>query len=417
MGLTTDIDLYAAECAVLVALVGFVGLRALTRRLTSPRPTLAIAWVLVAAFAVRVVATLVVSSVDSLDAARGPDDAGFLDQADVLGHESLFSRAWSSQLTGGLQLILSALPFRVLDAPGDLSIRVVHVSIAVAAIAIVAAAVHDLVGPRAAIASAWVLTLEPSHVFFSGLVHKEATMFAAEALVLLGTVRMWQRRDLAAGTLIVAGCAVAAGIRPHVAGALAAAAFVVTALAAWREPRGSGHRSRPLLAVVAAVGVIGLVTVAIGAREQLSSFERVQESTVRLTGNLNLEPIDTSSPTSLALALPIRVVDLLTRPYPWQIANVSQGLGALGTLVAWLLIAVVLALSPWRRGRALWALLPLVLLTVAIACAYALGLSNAGTGFRHRTHFVMFVAVLAAILLATVTGARRTSERDSPAIS
>ena len=61
--------------------------------------------------------------------------------------------------------------------------------------------------------------------------------------------------------------------------------------------------------------------------------------------------MDFSTREAIIVNLPKRIVDVPTRPYPWQLGNTSQQLGLLGTIFAftcfWLL-----ALELWRaRGH------------------------------------------------------------------
>jgi hypothetical protein len=90
----------------------------------------------------------------------------------------------------------------------------------------------------------------------------------------------------------------------------------------------------------------------------------------------------------------------VVRPYPWQAANLSQGLGVIGALVCWGLI-VILALCvalDWRGAFRRAG--PIPYLIFAVLLCYSLSTANAGTGFRYRIHLVVFLAAAAATVLA-----------------
>jgi hypothetical protein len=95
--------------------------------------------------------------------------------------------------------------------------------------------------------------------------------------------------------------------------------------------------------------------------------------------------------------LPVRVRDVLLRPYVWQVGNVSQQLGVLGSLVT-LAVLLLLITSIAREPKAAFARAgPLLYIAAALLVAYSLSSGNAGTAFRYRTHVVTFaIAALAA---------------------
>jgi hypothetical protein len=117
--------------------------------------------------------------------------------------------------------------------------------------------------------------------------------------------------------------------------------------------------------------------------------------------------VDFSTPSAIVQNVPGRIRDLVLRPYPWQLQNMSQQLGALGTLVAYLVLVLLIryAVVNGRRGIALIA--PVLYPAGFLLLAYALSVGNAGTGFRYRTHLVL-LGLAAAVVL-------REHARRSPA--
>jgi hypothetical protein len=199
--------LYEVFCALVAGLLVIAAVWALHRRLMRHRPDLAIGWALLVATGVRFVAALALDASPGLAELRGPDEGGFLGQAETAANDG--SGAILSQLWGDLHIALMTLQLKLLGPVGVPALRITTLLFAVVGIALLATAAHDLGGPRAGALVAWFLALEPANVFFSGLLHKEALMLAAEGLVVFGAVSFWQQRTPRSLLLMAGGCALA----------------------------------------------------------------------------------------------------------------------------------------------------------------------------------------------------------------
>jgi hypothetical protein len=116
------------------------------------------------------------------------------------------------------------------------------------------------------------------------------------------------------------------------------------------------------------------------------------------SNNLSLERVDFSTRSGLVTNLPRRVRDVVLRPYPWQVQNTSQQLGAIGTLVV-LAGLYLLVRYFWRnRGRSVALTAPILYPALFLLIAYALSVGNAGTGFRYRTHLVLLGFAVVVVL-------------------
>ena len=104
--------------------------------------------------------------------------------------------------------------------------------------------------------------------------------------------------------------------------------------------------------------------------------------------------------------LPQRILDLIFRPYPWQLHDTSQQLGAFGSVIALAVLALLLAYA-WRsRGQILSLTAPILYPLVFLLIAYSLSAGNAGTGFRYRTHLVVLAIAMLVVLREHVLQAR-----------
>jgi hypothetical protein len=262
----------------------------------------------------------------------------------------------------------------------------------------VSAAVYELAGSRPAVITAWVLAFEPANVFFSGILHKEPFMFVAEGLVAYGGARLWKRGDYRALVPMVIGCLLATATRPYVGWFLAAAAAVVALHAGLRRNSASG--SLALAAVVVALIVAFFPTVwNASSQKSLHSLQQSQDANAADTrANLSLERVDYSTREKVILNLPKRMLDIVTKPYPWQVANASQRLGVFGTTFMFVGL-ILLAAALVQNGRSIMRRAgPLIYPILFLLVAYSLSAGNAGTAFRYRTHVVALLVALLVVL-------------------
>jgi hypothetical protein len=395
-----DASLYAVFASALLGLLWSWCLVLLLRRLQVTRPGFAIGTALAIAFAARLAAASVLSLSRSLADLRGPDERNFVLDAVNVAHAPFLGGEWTNGIPGDLHVRLFALQLRFLHADTPFPLRMTQIALAVAAIALLAAAAHDLAGRTAALVVAWIAALEPANVFFSGVLHKEGLMMLSEGLVVLGAVRMWQRRDRQAGCLLAAGVGIGLLTRPYAGAFLLVAAGLVTLHSALRQLGKDKQRATGLLVVVAIAAALGLGLVVSESNRLLDHLQRSQTANAMDYSNLRLAPVDFSSPGAVILHAPRRVLDLWSRPYPWEIANWSQRLGVLGTLTAWLLLFLVVAGLVKGGREAVRRAPPLIYVVICVTVGYALTTGNAGTGFRYRTHVLLLTATLAAVLVS-----------------
>jgi hypothetical protein len=114
--------------------------------------------------------------------------------------------------------------------------------------------------------------------------------------------------------------------------------------------------------------------------------------------NLKLEQVDYSTRGAILRNLPKRVRDLVLEPYPWQLGDTSQRFGAVGTLLAYVILLLLFRYAWLCRGQVLARAGPILYPLFFLVVAYSLSVGNAGTGFRYRTHLVT-LAVAAMVVL------------------
>ncbi len=409
MGPTVDQSLH--DTLVTLATIGLLGgvVALLVGRLRRTRPGFAIGPAVFVAFSVRVIAGGLISLTPVAQTLRGGDEVTFLDHAAKIVRTPFGSGEWTHALLNELHVFTLAVQRSLLGSP-ELAMRVTQVGIATIGLVLLAAAVYELAGPRASVLAMWLLAFEPASIFFSSLLHKEANMMLAIGLVALGGAKIWKRGEPRALIPVVAGCLIAVATR-HYAGWFLIAAGAATVLHAGLRPENRGAmRSLALVALVILFGAIAAPTVLkASTNESLEkNLQGSQEANATDSSNLKLEQVDFSTRGAIVKNLPSRSLDVLLRPFPWQLGNISQGLGLLGTAAAYTALFLLIRSLFRNRGRIMARAGPLIYLAFFLLVAYSLSAGNAGTAFRYRVQIVSLFICLVVVLW-------RPAERRQPA--
>lgn len=389
----SDATLYTLGCVVLaVLLVGF-GLAFVVRRLAASRPGLALGAPVAAGVSLRLVSFAMVSAAGLGQSLRGGDEALFVTRASEVAQTGFLSGEWFPTRAHRLHELVFAFQIKVADFP-DAALRVTQVGLAMLGIVLIVAAIYDAAGARAGVLGAWLLALEPASVFFNSLLHRESLLLFAGGLVVFGGSKVWSKLDLSGVALLGLGCTIAVATRPYAGWFLITGALLLILHAALRQAT-TQLRSVPLVyAVVIVVAATTPAVLNVTSPESLEqNLQRSQNANTDPdrggnSNNLALEEVDFSSRSDLVTNLPQRIRDVTLRPYPWQLANSSQQLGAFGSLVALTVLFLLFRYGIRNRGRILAISAPLLYPTLFLLVAYALSVGNAGTGFRYRTHLV-----------------------------
>jgi hypothetical protein len=397
----TDHSLHSVLVTLLTLGLASGAIALLVSRLVRRRPGFAVARPVAMAVSVRVVAAGLVSLTPLARTLRGGDEITFLGKAENVAHTSFGSGLWTHALASELYVYVFALQRFFLDSP-ELALRVTQVGIAVAGLVLLAATVYELVGPRASVLAMWLLALEPASIFFSSLLHKEANMMLAIGLVAFGGAKIWKRGEPHHLVPIVAGCLIAVATRQYAGWFLIAAAAATVLHAGLRgENRNrAGLRSLGLVALVILFAAIAAPTVLNASTHQSleKNLQASQEANASSGANLKLEKVDFSTRGAIVVNLPRRIPDVLLRPYPWQLGDISQGIGLFGTVAAYLVFFFLIRAAVRRRGEIMTRAGPLIYLSFFLLIAYSLSAGNAGTAFRYRTQIVsVLICVFAAL--------------------
>lgn len=400
--------------ALITALLCGYALFILVRVMRRSRPGLRIGAAVAAAVGLRVLAAAAVSLTGFADFLRGGDENFFLGNAHDIAATGFGSSEWLHALTGSLHEFVFAVQIGAFDSP-DLVLRITQSTIAVAGIALFAVAAYELGGARAATITAWLLALEPSGVFFSSLLHKEPNMFLAAGLVAYGGAMIWKHSSPKWLLPMAAGCLVAVATRPYAGWFLIAASAAIVLHAGLRAGQAAPNRRFTLVAVVALLVAISAPTVLEASTDESlqANLQTSQDANANDNSNLGLEQVNFSTRTAIVTNLPRRVVDVLTRPYLWQVDNISQQLAVVGSLITLIVLALLVA-SIWRDPKGSVARAgPFLYVAVALLLAYSLSAGNAGTAFRYRTH-VIVPAIAALVVIRTRREEQEAADPQRP---
>jgi hypothetical protein len=279
------------------------------------------------------------------------------------------------------------------------AMRITQVGIAMLGVVLIIAAVYDLAGGRAARLTAWVLAFEPGSLFFNSGLLKEPNMELAAGLVVFGGTMIWRRFDVRGLLICALGGYIAVETRAYAGWFLVAATVLLLLHAALRSLDRPLRAMPAIYAVAAVVFVATPVLLQASSKKNLQQLQQSQDANASGVGfgsgansdNLKLEQVDFSSRGAILSNLPRRIRDLLLEPYPWQLGDTSQRVAAVGTLIAYALMLLLIRYAWLNRGEIFPRAGPLLYPLLFLAVAYALSVGNAGTGFRYRTHLVTLV--------------------------
>ncbi len=409
----------AVEYVIVTTLVVAFALMLLLRVISRSRPQLSIATPFAVGFTMRLLVIALLAAFGIGAKVRdAPDELTWMAFAHHLATLPFGAAEWIPfHQKSYLQVLVFASQLKVLGSPED-ALRVTQVGISLAGTILIAAAVYDLSGAKAARLTAWLLALEPASLLFNSLLVKEPLMELAAGLVVFGATRVWRRLDLTGIAIMGAGAAIGLGGRWYVGWLLVTCAVFVILHASMRGLAGGRLRSLPLIYAVAIGAVIA--TPAIMAATSHRSLEvNLQPLHNQLSSstagngqpggnNLALGQLNYTTRGAIVTSLPKGVENLLLQPYPWKVGNINQTIGAAGSLFALTVFFLLIRFAIVCRGEVMSRAGPLIYPFLFIMVAYALADGNAGQGYRYRTHLVT-LAVAAMVVLRV-----RAMERREP---
>jgi hypothetical protein len=370
-------------------------------------------------FGLRLIAVAVAAAVPAIGhKLTSTDETAFLATTKALAALPFSDSRWMSMTVHWTEVIPWALTYKVFGNCGPLPLRLEQIGLSLVAVIGVSSVSGRLGGCRAGIIAAWIAALEPSSIYFAGLLHQESLCMVGEALLLAALVGAWTAewrgltdsrfwRLTAAGLV---GLALIFGTRSYMT--FFAGVAVVLVLAGAVLCRRVGP-ARALTALTAAAVLVALAGVIAAPHVVPSSLANLQHQlNLNYSGaNLPLPHATVTSASGLLKTIVARSVDLALRPFPWQLGSAAQKVAVLGTLVWYVLVAVALILMI-RRGLD-QRLVPVAILAICETIGFSLTLVDTGEGFRHRINLIMMLAVALGVLVDRWLSARGQATRET----
>lgn len=394
------------ECVIVTTLAVAFALALLLRKLKRSRPELNIGRQFTVGFVLRLLVIAGVAATGVGQTLRGPDELHWLAEAHLLAGMSWSSPQWLPfDQKSFLHVIVFASQLKILGSPTG-ALRITQIGISLAGAILIVAAIHDLAGSKAARLGAWIICLEPAGLFFDSLLLKEPLTELGGGLLIFGASKVWRRLEARGILLMGLGAAIAMGARWYIGAMLMGCAVVIILHASLRQASGN-LRALPLI-----YGMVAVIAVSIPIVLKATSHKSLEENLQPLQsaestsgtntnasgGHLALEKVNFSTREAIAENLPVRIDDVLVHPYPWQLSDTSQRLGALGSLVALAIFALLIRFALACRGEIMARAGPVLYPLLFLLIGYALATGNAGQGFRYRTHLVT-LAIAAMVML------------------
>jgi len=418
--MTPNVEQPLEGVIVAILLVG-AALMLTLRWLSRVRPDFRVGAAVTVAYVVRLLAIAALNATGLGASLRGGDETTFLDYATHLAQQPLGHGDFPHGLYQ-LQTVVFAMEIK-LGFLNETAMRVVQVGIALLGVALMLGAVYDLGGPRAARLAAWLLAFEPASIFFGSELHRESLLELAAGMTVLGCTWVWQRLDIRGILLAALGCLIAIEIRSYAGWFMACGVTMIVLHASLRHMT-MKLRALPLLYGIIVVALIVAPTLyaATGGKnlkrlqssQQANAYGIGEGSGTANSDNLALEQVDFSSRGAVITSLPTKVRELLLEPYPWQLDDASQMFGAVGTLVVYAVILLLVRYMWLSRGHIFERAGPFLYILLTQMIAYSLTVGNAGTGFRYRSHLTMLAIAALAILRSRVREQRPSLQTGQP---
>ncbi len=258
----TDSWLFRAEVSLIVGAVVVLLLWWLMLALDPRGFTASYRWPICVGFILRLFAVGIAAAVPSIGhKLTGTDEAAFLATTRALSHLPLTSGRWPSMTVHWTEVIPWALTLKVFGDVGSLPLRLEQIGLSLAAVVVVSSTAGKIGGPRAGLIAAWIVAIEPSSVYFAGLLHQESLSMVGEALLLAALVDAWigETRWWPPVLAAVAGLALIFGTRAYMAFFAGVAAILVLAGAALCRQLGLLRGLAMLSAGALLLGLAGVV--------------------------------------------------------------------------------------------------------------------------------------------------------------
>jgi hypothetical protein len=260
---------------------------------------------------------------------------------------------------------------------------------------------HIFQNLRVAKLAGFAVALYPSLVLWSSQGLKDGPIVFLLALSMLATFELGERFSPKSVALLVLCLFAIMSLRFYVFYMVAAAiggAFLVG-----MKPQNAQGLARQVAAIVV-IGIgltyFGVLNRATQQVETFGNLQAVQRSRADLATSASSgfgQDVDVSTTSGAITAIPVGMIYLLFAPFPWQVANLRQGI-TLPEMVIWWASFPLLVLGIWFTLKyRLRPALPILIFTTMLTLAYSVFQGNVGTAYRQRSQILVFYFIFVAV--------------------
>jgi Dolichyl-phosphate-mannose-protein mannosyltransferase len=260
---------------------------------------------------------------------------------------------------------------------------------------------HIFQNLRVAKLAGFAVAFYPSLVLWSAQGLKDGPIVFLLALCMLATFELGERLSPKYAVVLLLSLFAIMSLRFYVFYMVAAAiggAFIIG-----MKPQNTQGLARQLI-VMLAIGLgltyFGVLNRASQQVETFGSLQAVQRSRADLATSAASgfsQDVDVSTTAGALSAIPVGMIYLLFAPFPWQIANLRQGITIPEMVVWWgsfpLLVVGIWFTLKYRLRRAL----PILIFTSMLTLAYSVFQGNVGTAYRQRSQILVFYFIFVAV--------------------
>ncbi|HEV2707726.1 MAG TPA: glycosyltransferase family 39 protein [Pyrinomonadaceae bacterium] len=260
---------------------------------------------------------------------------------------------------------------------------------------------HIFQNLRVARMAALLTAFFPSMVLWSSQALKDGPIVLLLALSMLATLKLGERLSVKHFAVLAGALLALLTLRFYVFYMSVAAVLGALVIGMRRQSARSLVRQ---FIVMIGIGLVmsyfGVLREANTHYETFGDLDRIQLSRANLANAAQSgfgRDIDVSTTSGALTAIPVGMVYLLFAPFPWQLANLRQGITLPEMLVWWasfpLLVLGIYFTLKYRLRQAL----PILIFTTMLTLAYSIFQGNVGTAYRQRAQILVFYFIFVAV--------------------
>lgn len=271
---------------------------------------------------------------------------------------------------------------------------------AASAVVVYKCALHIFQNTRVARLAAVLVAFYPSLILWSSQGLKDAPIILLLTITIMATLKLGDKLSVKYGLILAIALLGLLSLRFYIFYMVAASiggAFIIGMKQVTAQ-----NMVRQFIVIIALglaltyVGVLRTASAQLGAYGNLETMQRSRQD-LALSSSGYGQDVDVSTTSGALSVIPLGMVYLLFAPFPWQMANLRQGI-TLPEMMLWWVSFPLLVLGGWFTLKyRLRQALPILLFTTMLTLAYSIFQGNVGTAYRQRSQLLVFYFIFVAV--------------------